>query len=732
LDRTRLSPVPFPALEEKDAVPKRSPSTDNKQNKSQESGESGNQELDPLAEEQKQQEHDNDDEELQDSTSSKSAEHSHSEEAKSSEMEISLREPHSAINTEQTPSDDERDSSMEEGPQDSSCVNHDDTCLNNDKEHLLEDTSREYSGRPLDNESEMAVEMEMNEQNIPTAQESPRPPQDEVDMSVKAEDKQQCICMPKNSPQSLPSQDEIPVNPEEEEQNSSPPSPAQKGALAEHKTIRHPTENGTSVVFPKDSFEKEYQDPFDVKYKEQSFLNGADGSETDNEDSFSIAGVVNLSQPSVAPPADESVQKHKISTPKPSSTQNEYENASEATKEQATTESGLLGADFEGGCVYPGAECEKKDGMREYDEIDGSLGAIKKTDESPDSDEPVIEVARTFATLPDASKPMLPYLNKTEKAKEVSSSHSSPRPQKTPALPKGNVKPCVATAKETSFVSAGCKLDQNSGSTEKVQDAKDTGEGSSPFSYVSTLSPDSRASPLNLSHFRTSCVGKGPATSERMIEKQISERIGGDDGVLNNQVDEAETETPHAALNDERFDSQVDLEEYPLATSNEDGLDSQSVVEGNPDGEYVAETEPSIILPEVTLSHSLRNAVDDIGAPMWEFSPEEALKPVPRKRRRRSESKSARKNLPFGSPRMSIRTRGSVKRKLIDLTEFKTPPLQEYGGTERKRRARDKPETEARVAQPMVEHQGQTTTRGEDGDTARQSFFGQMTSSSSV
>ena len=87
------------------------------------------------------------------------------------------------------------------------------------------------------------------------------------------------------------------------------------------------------------------------------------------------------------------------------------------------------------------------------------------------------------------------------------------------------------------------------------------------------------------------------------------------------------------------------------------------------------------ILPDLALSDSLRSAAQNLEAPVWQFSCEEALKPVERKRRRKSGRKptrtSSRKKAPLMTPGSAPTLDSGTKRKLIDLTDFKTPSLSE-------------------------------------------------------
>ena len=247
-----------------------------------------------------------------------------------------------------------------------------------------------------------------------------------------------------------------------------------------------------------------------------------------------------------------------------------------------------------------------------------------------------------------------PHKDDKERTSPASGS-SSHRVEKTP---KSSHKPVAesrqVTLKEVSIMprktTTGAKTD-----LKDWHDKRGEVGDSASFSYVSTLSPDSRDSVSTFSQVRP----KDLATAEYDTKPPSPPR-------QEDVVEVAERET---------F---VAKPENPEET--DDGKATSSVPDGS-----------SKIRPEMVLSHSLRNAADAVEAPMWQFSSEEALKPVERKRRRkskdRSKEKSSQKRAPFMSPQSS--TRGGIKRKWIDLTDFKTPPLQEPGKRPSRQRASD-------------------------------------------
>jgi hypothetical protein len=118
--------------------------------------------------------------------------------------------------------------------------------------------------------------------------------------------------------------------------------------------------------------------------------------------------------------------------------------------------------------------------------------------------------------------------------------------------------------------------------------------------------------------------------------------------------------------------------------------------------ELLVDPEDANPLPDGVYSHSLRSAMQTLEAPVWQFSSEDALKPVPRKRRksRRTPSRressshkeysshkksSTRKEASLKSPNGESSPRSSTKRKLVH--SFATPPPPTEPGSQAKRHA---------------------------------------------
>jgi hypothetical protein len=133
------------------------------------------------------------------------------------------------------------------------------------------------------------------------------------------------------------------------------------------------------------------------------------------------------------------------------------------------------------------------------------------------------------------------------------------------------------------------------------------------------------------------------------------------------------------------------------ADSSQDGVEVLGV-KVLPSEELLVDPEDANALPDGVYSHSLRNAMQSLEAPVWQFCSEDALKPVPRKRRKshressRKESSSHKKSSthkessskkPDGEPS----PRSSTKRNL--LHGFFTPPPSSDPGPQTKRRAAD-------------------------------------------
>eukprot|EP00977_Amphora_coffeiformis_P013055 scaffold3341_cov171-Amphora_coffeaeformis.AAC.3 len=246
--------------------------------------------------------------------------------------------------------------------------------------------------------------------------------------------------------------------------------------------------------------------------------------------------------------------------------------------------------------------------------------------------------------------------------------------------------------------------------------------GSSPFTYVSTLSPDSRASSVNWTETRNfaknlthCCEGSAEPKASAGRGSQVS-----------GQKRRSAAKEKHPIS----YQQQKTVDPCGGTSHN-----SKSSHVGSDDGEIevvaVRRPDPAAFLPEVVLSDSLRNAKQDFEArPVWQFSNEEAVKPVDKTRRRRPNRKPARERAPFMSPASNTRSasRPEAKRKFIDITDFKTPPLHEPGGQSKRRGSSSKtpprkPEKDAAKCQEFTESNDPIVNWSESKSVARCSTF---------
>ena len=174
-------------------------------------------------------------------------------------------------------------------------------------------------------------------------------------------------------------------------------------------------------------------------------------------------------------------------------------------------------------------------------------------------------------------------------------------------------------------------------SKNKYQPVMSQEEAESSFTYVSTLSPDSRASSSNFSPFPEHRQGKP-------WKQNVEHPDGGE-----NSASSSNPQPKQAESGESKFPAAEDLVEVVKVIQVEN------------------------FVPEVVISDSLKNASDDLTAPVWQYSSEEANRPVERKRRRRPRRKSTGAKAPFMSPKVPRSARQGVKRKFVDLTDFKSP-----------------------------------------------------------
>lgn len=181
---------------------------------------------------------------------------------------------------------------------------------------------------------------------------------------------------------------------------------------------------------------------------------------------------------------------------------------------------------------------------------------------------------------------------------------------------------------------------------------------------VSTLSPDSRAS--------SNWSGAGTEKSRPVGNPLgLSTRNDSSGTGPTENPDVAEPEFPPSGVT-----SLVpQIEEKKAAYAGDDVVHVIGVRPAPPPGSSDNHVN---LLPDHVISEPLRKSMQDLEAPVWQFSPEEALKPVVR-RRRKARRRSSSKKAPFMSPGSASGPRSGSKRKLVDLTDFKTPPLTEPG-----------------------------------------------------
>ena len=191
--------------------------------------------------------------------------------------------------------------------------------------------------------------------------------------------------------------------------------------------------------------------------------------------------------------------------------------------------------------------------------------------------------------------------------------------------------------------------------------------GQSPFTYVSTLSPDSRASSSNW-------------TDGARVKKASSKQLFQSAEVHGSIKESNTTKRKHESTSKDDNSNQINQ-----AQVTADSLDALRACEAD-EVEVLGSRQTANPCPDVVLSVSLRNAIQDLDAPVWQFSSEEALKPVEKKRRhRKSKRTSSRKRAPFMSPQSSSSSQRGSKRKHSDTADFMTPPLTEPEATNKRR-----------------------------------------------
>lgn len=297
---------------------------------------------------------------------------------------------------------------------------------------------------------------------------------------------------------------------------------------------------------------------------------------------------------------------------------------------------------------------------------------------TPPYEKPVSDIVQNCESFSDIQAPILEsIIVEGNRNKGVASvDEKSPHPRSEKAVK--SAEDC-APSSEPQFLKkfppdGFTQLEQNL----TVESQKGTNDSSPSFTYVSTLSPDSRASTANWTESRD-FTKNSTQSYEGETERKTS--AGRDSGASRRKCRLASEEKVPADHQRKTTDScgKISQSSKPLHVCRDDG--EVEVLE-------IRRSDPVAFLPEIVLSDSLRNVKQDFEAmPVWQFSNEEAVKPVDRKRRRRPSRKPAREKAPFMSPASNTRStsRPEAKRKLIDLTDFRTPPLQDHGAQSKRR-----------------------------------------------
>ena len=350
---------------------------------------------------------------------------------------------------------------------------------------------------------------------------------------------------------------------------------------------------------------------------------------------------------------------------------------------------------------------------------------------TPPYEKPISDVARDCESVPDIKV----CIGETMIHENRETTGVSPAQKELQSRSVGSTKPS-----EHSESAVERRVSTNLAPVASVQAAQNSSQRSqkdanesSPFTYVSTLSPDSRASSSNWTETRTFATKNVAQSYEGHAERKTGVEVGSRaSGQKRRPVSEEQPADQQLMKADSCVDASPNSEFPPF------GRDGGEV-------EIVGVRQPQLgpremgFMPEVVLSDSLRNAMQNFEArPVWQFSNEEAVKPVDKKRRRRPSRKPARERAPFMSPGSNTRStlQPEAKRKFIDMTDFKTPPLQEPGAHSKRRAAMSKtpprkPEKDSTKRQELIQAIDPADSWSESKSAARGSTFSRKKRSSS-